>query len=121
MMFMTLSSPAHGVTGDKISSYTGAAAGVVMDFSGDCKCRLVNRIPRRKPIMNIKIENTNRDTVREGTSISEFSLGAESDVLIARKEIKKKNLMWTRIFSIKNKSVHSTLLVLVVVCVLLES
>ena len=89
MMFMILSSPAHGVTGGEISSYTGAAAGVVVDFSGDCKYHLVNRILMRKPIMNITTENTSRDTVREGTSISELSLETESDVLIARKEINK--------------------------------
>ena len=85
-MFM-ISSPAYGVTGGEISSYTGATAGVVVDnflFSGDCKYHLVNRIPMRKPMMNIKTENISRDTVREGTSIPEL-LFLEADVLIARK------------------------------------
>ena len=91
-MFM-ISSPAHGVTGGEISSYTGAAAGVVVDFSGDCKYHFINRIPMRKPIMNVKTENISRDKVREGTSIPELSL--EGDVLVATKK-----LMWTKMFSI---------------------
>ena len=49
-----VSSAAHGNIRGKISSYTGAADGVVVDsflfsFVNDCKCHLVNGIPMRNP------------------------------------------------------------------------
>ena len=79
-VFMMLFSLAHDVNGGEISSYIGA--GVVVNtffFPGGCKYHFVNRIPMRRPTKNAKIENTSRDTLREGTSIPEISFDSKSE------------------------------------------
>ena len=90
MFMIILSSLAHGASGGEISSYIGA--GIVVDnffFSGGCKYHFVNRIPMRRPMKNAKIENTSRDTLREGTSIPEISFDSKSESVLVHK------IMWT--------------------------